>query len=138
MLPPCLTLSNIRYVSRVKWSNPGKGVTPSPTSWWDSYWKGSLLVALNYGRKLYLLYSLNLQDWSLTIRCSLVSYPSLFFFWGVEGTYSSIEDTVSIFWIPLLGSFRRREKRLLTYRKELRSVFKHLSFLISKKNIILG
>ena len=31
MMPPCLTLSNIRYVSRVKWSNPGKGVAPSPT-----------------------------------------------------------------------------------------------------------
>ena len=28
-IPPCLTLSNIRYVSRVKWSNPGKGVRPS-------------------------------------------------------------------------------------------------------------
>ena len=26
----CLTLSNIGYVSRVKWSNPGKGVAPSP------------------------------------------------------------------------------------------------------------
>ena len=25
-MPPCLTLSNIRYVSRVKWSNPGKSV----------------------------------------------------------------------------------------------------------------
>ena len=24
LMPPCLTLSNIRYVSRVKWSNPGK------------------------------------------------------------------------------------------------------------------
>ena len=24
--PPCLTLSNIRYVSRVKWNNPRKGV----------------------------------------------------------------------------------------------------------------
>ena len=42
---PCLTLSNIRYISRVKWSNPGKGVVPSPTSWCSSYWKGSLLVA---------------------------------------------------------------------------------------------
>ena len=31
MIPPCLTLSNIRYVSRVKWSNPGKGVAPSLT-----------------------------------------------------------------------------------------------------------
>ena len=25
-MPPCLTLSIIRYGSRVKWSNPGKGV----------------------------------------------------------------------------------------------------------------
>ena len=24
LIPPCLTLSNIRYISRVKWSNPGK------------------------------------------------------------------------------------------------------------------
>ena len=30
LMPPCLTLSIIRYVSRVKWSNPGKGVAPSP------------------------------------------------------------------------------------------------------------
>ena len=34
---PCLTISNIRYVSRVKWSNPGKGVAPSPTPWCSSY-----------------------------------------------------------------------------------------------------
>ena len=26
MIPPCLTLSNIRYISSVKWSNPGKGI----------------------------------------------------------------------------------------------------------------
>ena len=51
--PPCLTLSNIRYVSRVKWSNPGKGVAPSPTPRCSSYWKESLLVALDYGRQLY-------------------------------------------------------------------------------------
>ncbi len=29
----CLTLSIIRYGSRVKWSNPGKGVAPSPKPW---------------------------------------------------------------------------------------------------------
>ena len=45
--------SNIRYVSRVKWSNPGKGVTPSPTPQCSSYWKGSFLVSLNYGHQLY-------------------------------------------------------------------------------------
>ena len=50
-----ITLSNIRYVSRVKWSNPGKGVAPFPTPQCSSYWKGSLLVALDYGCQLYLL-----------------------------------------------------------------------------------
>ena len=53
LIPPCLTLSYIRYVSRVKWSNPGKGVAPSPTPQFSSYWKGSLLVALDYARQLY-------------------------------------------------------------------------------------
>ena len=35
LMPPCLTLSIIRYGSRVKWSNPGKGVAPSPTPWFS-------------------------------------------------------------------------------------------------------
>ena len=56
LIPPGLTLTNIRYVSRGKWSNPGKGVVPSPTPWCSSYWKGSLLVTLDYSRQLsYLL-----------------------------------------------------------------------------------
>ena len=29
-MPPCLTLSIIRYGSKVKWSNPEKGVAPFP------------------------------------------------------------------------------------------------------------
>ena len=37
ILDTSLTLNNIRYVSRVKWSNPGKGVAPSPTPWCSSY-----------------------------------------------------------------------------------------------------
>ena len=48
LITPCLTLSNIRYVSRVKWSNPGKGIVPSPAPQCNSYWKGSLLVALDF------------------------------------------------------------------------------------------
>ena len=52
LIPPCLTLSNIRSVSRVKWSNPGKGVVPSSISRCCSYWKGSLWVALDYSRQL--------------------------------------------------------------------------------------
>ena len=30
LIPPCLILSNIRYVSRVKWSNSRNGIAPSP------------------------------------------------------------------------------------------------------------
>ena len=37
LIPRCLTLSNVMYVSRVKWNNPGKGVAPSPTPWCCSY-----------------------------------------------------------------------------------------------------
>ena len=54
MISPCLTPSNIRYVSRAKCSNPGKGVAP-PTPRCSSNWKGSLHVAFDYGRHLYLL-----------------------------------------------------------------------------------
>ena len=53
LMLPCLTLSIIRYASRVKWSNPGRGVAPSPTPWCSSYRKGSLRVTFDYGRQLY-------------------------------------------------------------------------------------
>ena len=55
-MPPCLKLSIIRYLSRVKWSNPGKGVVPSPTPRCSSYWKASFMVALDYGHQLYFVY----------------------------------------------------------------------------------
>ena len=56
MIPTFLTLSNIRYVSRVKWRNPGKGVGASPTLRCTSYWKRCLLVALGNGRQIYFTY----------------------------------------------------------------------------------
>ena len=56
--PPCLTLSIIRYGSRVKWSNQGRQVTPSPTPRCSSLWKGSLRVSHDYGHQHYLLYLL--------------------------------------------------------------------------------
>ena len=46
-----LTHSIIRYVSRVKWGNPGKGVVLFPTLQCSSYWKGSLRVALDYSHQ---------------------------------------------------------------------------------------
>ena len=54
-----LTISIIRYGSRVKWSNPGKSVALSLTPRWSSYWKGSLQVIVDYDRPtlLSLLYT---------------------------------------------------------------------------------
>ena len=54
LMPPCLTLSIIRYRSRVKWGNSEKGVAPFPTPWCSSYRKGSLRVTLDNSRQLYL------------------------------------------------------------------------------------
>ena len=71
LIPPCLTLRNIRYVSRVKWSNPWKGVAPSSTPRCSSYWKGSFRIALDYSRHLTLLCpsndlnEQNLERWTL-------------------------------------------------------------------------
>ena len=54
LMPPCIIFSIIRYGSRVKWSNPGKGVVPFTTPWCCSYWKGSLHVTLDNSHQLYL------------------------------------------------------------------------------------
>ena len=56
LISPCLTLSIIRYRSRVKWSNPRKEVVPSPTPQCSNYWKGSHWVALNYSCQLIYIY----------------------------------------------------------------------------------
>ena len=47
MLRLFFTLSTIRWRSRVKWSNPGNGVAPSPIPRCGSYRKGSLRVTLD-------------------------------------------------------------------------------------------
>ena len=40
---------------KVIWSNPGKGIVPSPTPQCSSYKKGSLRVTLDCGRQLLIL-----------------------------------------------------------------------------------
>ena len=55
-MPPCLALRNIRYISRVKWNNPGKGVAPSSTPRCSSYCKRNHRVALDNSRQLYYIY----------------------------------------------------------------------------------
>ena len=41
------------YKVRVKWSNPGNGVVPSPKPHCSSYWKRSLLITFNKGCQLH-------------------------------------------------------------------------------------
>ena len=72
LIPPCLTLGIIRYVSRVKWSNLGKGVAPSAIPWCCSYGKGSLRVTLDYSHQLYLLFPMNVI--SYLVIFSFISY----------------------------------------------------------------
>ena len=55
---------------RVKWSNPGKGVAPSPTPRCRSYRKGSPRVTLDYSCHLYLLNSLQIIISSLHVSFS--------------------------------------------------------------------
>ena len=70
LMPPCLTLSIIRYVSKVKWNNKGNGVAPSPTPWCRIYRKGNLQVTIDYGRQLYSQFE------SLSPSCSTVFFRS--------------------------------------------------------------
>ena len=61
LIPPCLTLSIIRYVSRVKWSNPRKGVAPSLTPQSEPSGRPRLqsltLLIYIYQSYIYILYS---------------------------------------------------------------------------------
>ena len=73
--------------SRVKWSNPGKGVAPSPTPRCSSYWKGSPLVALDYDRQLYytstLLGDFSFFHWHISfLLVNLMKFDTL------DGAYS--------------------------------------------------
>ena len=79
LMPPCLTLSFIRYGSRVKWSNPGKGVTPSPTPWCSSYrkGKGSFRVILNYGRQQ--LHTQGCQNKAKNVAMSWILHKDLWY-----------------------------------------------------------
>ena len=54
LISPCLALSIIRFVPRVKWGNPRKGVAPFLTPQCGRYWKENLRVALDEGRRLYI------------------------------------------------------------------------------------
>ena len=72
LMPPCLTLNIIMYGSRVKWSNPWKGVAPFPTTWCSSYRKDRLRVTIDYSPQIYFMAMFNAKE--LT-RANLRSFP---------------------------------------------------------------
>ena len=95
LIPPFLTLSNIKCISRVKWSNPGKGVAPSPTPRRCSYWKGSLRVALDNGHQLY-FYSLNVKQFYLSlIMCYQSGLEWIWEQWQWRGTPHSQSSSLT-------------------------------------------
>ena len=102
LILPCLTLSIIRYVSRVKWSNPRRGVAPSLTSRCSSYWKGSLRVALDYSRKKYIyvyIYAYRVRK-KIYAGFSLVDFVLL----GVLSSLTfSLWNSVGVFFFFWLG-----------------------------------
>ena len=107
-----LTLSIIRYGSRVKWNNPGKGVAPSSTPWCSSYRKGSLLVTLDYSRQLYLLTLCTAER--ILLRCSTaplwppnVQNESPWSYFKRKGwvTWNKINwEVVPVLYTPYLGN----------------------------------
>ena len=103
LIYPCLTLSIIRYVSRVKWSNPRKGVRLFATPRRSRYWKGIFRVALDYGHQIYLLFF------------HLFEYNRLLFYYfflliNSLSYHNNFSDITSILFydnIPFFVSFRQ-------------------------------
>ena len=56
-----LNTQHYKVKIKVKVSNPGNGVAPSPTPWCSSYRRGNLPFILDYSHQLYLLYLLLLD-----------------------------------------------------------------------------
>ena len=82
-----MVLSNIRCVSRVKRSNPRKGVVPSLTHRCSSYWKGSFLVVLDYSRQQL-----------IKIQLDIVSYRH-------RSCFDAFERICSASWLTFSGCF---------------------------------
>ena len=105
LIPPFLTLCIIRYVSRVKWNYPGKGVAPSLTLRCSSYWKGSLLVSLDYGHQ-------QQQLWDKYIFLELYGKNlSLFIF---------------IWWSTVKNPLKKKNQKKNYYFYKIRSVKIHI------------
>ena len=82
-----LNTQQYKVHSRVKWSNPGKRVAPSPTPWCSSYWKGNLLVALDYGRQLYFTFKQSARD-VISVFSFIIFLLVSFFLGGVNFSFT--------------------------------------------------
>ena len=125
MISPCLAISIIRNVSKVKWSNPRKGLALFFTPWCSSYWKGDLQVAHDYGHEIYL-------PINLFMKKGMFSHlpPSHFFFVAPE--------SVSLYWLKYFDIWNMNVilnvfGSLGTINKELKQGLEDLE--INKKNM---
>ena len=71
VLGTCL-LNTQQYLEHIKGKveQSGKGVAASPTPWYSSNWKGSLLVALDYGHQPYFNYYIDFTDEYISMHAS--------------------------------------------------------------------
>ena len=131
LTPPCLTLSIIRYGSRVKWSNPGKEVAPFPTPWCSSYRKGSLLVALDCSHQLYYYFTYMIEITYFYHICNFLSYQL--------SDNSPASAFVTVLWCcpkkPVANELRQRSGALLVPSKRART--SRTQFLANTMSVIL-
>ena len=82
LIPPCLTLSIIRYGSKVMWSNPWNRVAPSLHLSVVANKKGAFgSLSTMVANFIYLRYKCNIKTIFHFLTCIFTSYHSLFYFY---------------------------------------------------------
>ena len=121
LMPPCLTLSYIGYVSRVKWSNSEKGVAPSLTIEKGAFGSPSTTVAnfnylLIWFKELIPIQNRHLFTHSYSISVNVWSYLQIFswFHCNQFDLYSFIELQYSFAYNHLVSSFLTEYCRYLS------------------------
>ena len=141
-MPPCLTLSIIRYGSRVKLSSPGKGVAPFPTGRCCSYWKKSLRVTLNHDPQLYIhicsshrsisfresmpLLRESVTHWPINWQSALIPSSSQeLFFWSLFCRTENVRESLELAEGTYLSHMTATDS---TWNTSLTASFKHASY----------
>ena len=159
MISPCLTLSNIRNISRVKWSNSRKRVAPSPTPGVVAIEKGAFglptlltyicikkksgpfkYIILNTARyfryidDILLIYPQDLDLRSITDRLNNVE-PSIKFIHELE--YNSTVPFLDILLIRNINKLESKVYRKPTCKKDRLHFYSHHNN-TTKRGIIIG